>query len=188
MTIKAKAALTLWLTTGALGLTAQESQSTVVAPTAPGPSKTVAMSEGTCAAVAEGDIVTFAWNPAFDNAGGVAGLHDLTLMFLRADQDRIALRQDHGLKLQARPLRALGIPGADTPVTPLPNGYYQLRFRVHASHIAPGDYHLAAAFAEPEVRADYTGSAPQMTNSPARSSFCLSVSPSPRTRGGQQGS
>jgi hypothetical protein len=137
----------------------------------------VALTPGTCARVAEGDIVTLQWDPAFTSADAVTGLQNLTLSFAKAGDGPRSLVAGHGVVLRSMPQR--GRAAADTPIEALGNGYFHLRFRADLKAVSPGEYHLLSANAVARVTPGYQGEVPRMTNSPTSLPFCVEVTSLP---------
>jgi hypothetical protein len=133
-----------------------------------------ALTAGVCADVTDGDILTFEWNPAFDNTSAVSGLREFALRFANASDFGVARRTQTGLLLSAVNRRE----GDLHPFKTLPNGFFQVTFHVHLKQGEAGEYHLVESWATANVEPEYKGKLPAMTNSPTNSPFCLNAIPS----------
>ena len=142
----------------------------------------VSLTPGICPVVADGDIVTLAWNPGFEHE--VAGLQRFELAFAKpAENDRV-LRQGAPLRLIAAPRLHGELPGTvDSEIEPGANGFFLLRLHVQLSALESGEYVLVDAYADARMNPDSQGRGVTMTNSPLRSSFCLNVVAKPGRRG-----
>jgi len=132
------------------------------------PAPAVPLNAGACAPVPASGTVSLDWNPGFDYESAVAGIDRFSLIFTSTAADGVT------------PLRPGG-PGAyavrSMSVTPLTNGYYHIEFQVPRM-LQPGMYRVVDAAVAPHLVSGYQGSAPQMTNSPARIRFCITIVPS----------
>ncbi len=163
-----KSALALSMFWMAAALSSAQGQ---VSPASAG-GKTVALSPGSCASVASGDLITLTWNPGFSPAVS-GGLHGMTLVFAQGGS---ILRKD-GLPRNGFVLWTLAAkpkPGNETPIVALQNGFFLATFRADLGAVRTGQYTLIEATAEPELDSA-AGEPPVMTNSPKNEFFCLEV-------------
>jgi hypothetical protein len=131
-----------------------------------------ALNPGVCQNVADGDIVTLDWNPAFDDMSSVTGLQEMSLRFVKMGDEAVARRTRAGLILTAGRQRPAPV---DEPIVAEPNGYFRIRFQVNLRQSEPGEYRLAEATAEAALPNNFPGRHPRMTNDPVRSAFCFNV-------------
>ena len=130
----------------------------------------VALVSGACPAVRQDGVLSLEWNPGFDPSWGVTGMKAFRLVFQ-------GLREDGVTPIPAARLVLDSFHRGR--MTGIGNGYFHIEARLPPStHLGP--YHLVAAHSSPELLPDYQGEAPQMTVSPARESFCITVVPAPR--------
>lgn len=142
--------------------------------------RVVALSQGSCPAVRDGDVVTLEWNPGFAHPASVLGLAEVTLAFETHDrplgrgvEPLLVLRAIHGHEAGTT---------SDSAVSAGVNGYYTVRFNVTVNAAPPGEYRLKLAQFLPRVGPDTVGPAAEMTNDPANAFFCLNVAPASRSR------
>jgi len=138
--------------------------------------KIVALSPGSCASVADGDIVSLTWNPGFSLA--VSGLQGMTLVFAQPGSER----GKNGIPRDGFVLWTLAAkpkPGMERPIVALQNGYFLTTFRADLATVQPGQYTLVDASAEPELDTHAAGESPVMTNNPKNDFFCLEVTSTP---------
>jgi hypothetical protein len=141
----------------------------------------VALLPGACPTVTDGDIVTLDWNPGFENSFAVAALSGFSLNFVQTGRS-LSRDGSGGLFLRASTARGAAVPDA---IVPMGNGFYRIRMRIDVKSDDAGVYHLARATAEPIAVPGYTGKAPEMTNNPANSSFCLTLTAPAQTQRGR---
>jgi hypothetical protein len=149
---------------------AQAPQTEVASPAIPR-AQPVPLVSGVCPAVRQGGVISFDWNPGFDPSWAVTGMKSFRLIFQHLQQDGVNLNTASRLPLDS-------IPGGR--MTAIGNGYFHIE-----AHVPPfahrGTYHLVAAHSAPELVPDYQGDAPEMTVSPVREHFCITVVvPAPR--------
>lgn len=137
--------------------------------------KTVPLTPGNCAQIADGDSVTLEWNPAFDNPAAVTGLWDMVLTFSRRGEEGGSRRGYAGIVLRAHPHISPDLDPFPDAVVAAPNGFYRIHFRVVTRDLKPGEYQLIDARADAQTPPGYDGKKPEMTNSPLGSAFCLTV-------------
>lgn len=130
----------------------------------------VVLTPGTCPTVQNGDIAVLEWNPAFDSALSLTDVENLRLRFTAPVEQRTS-RAGSVLELRLRPQRS-STP-VETPLEDIHNGYYRMRFRIHAPLLASGEYHLASAAVEPKIAADGSSVPAVMRNDPSHSAFCV---------------
>ncbi len=146
--------------------------------------RVVSLTAGTCPVIADGDIVTLEWNPGFEHE--VTGLQRFELAFAKPGEKDRVLRQGARLRLVAAPRTHGELPGTvDSEIEPSANGFFLLRFHVQLSALESGEYVLVDAHADARTNPDSQGEVVTMTNSPLRSSFCLTVVARPGRRRGQ---
>lgn len=138
------------------------------------PDHVVVLTSDSCAQVAEGDVITFVWNPAFEHSGTVTGLQGFTLVFARRGEEQQAAQGQAVIILSARKTGERAMP-RDSANAPLVNGYYRSTFRPNLHGVAPGEYHLISAQADARVKAGDHDARPELGNSPVRFPFCLNV-------------
>ena len=138
------------------------------------PDHVVSLTSDSCAQVAEGDVITFDWNPAFEHSGRVTGLQGLTLVFAQRGEEEQAMQGRGGIVLSARKTAERAMP-RDSANAPLVNGYYRSTFRPNLHGVEPGEYHLVSAHADARVNAGDNDTRPELGNSPLRLPFCLNV-------------
>jgi hypothetical protein len=148
---------------------AQAPQSEVSAPAVPRVPP-VPLVAGVCPAVSQGGTITFDWNPGFTPSWGVTGMRSFRLIFQGLREDGVTLNPASRLPLDSSPRGR---------ITAIGNGYFHIEARV-PSFTHRGTYHLVAAHSAPELVPDYQGDAPEMTVSPVRESFCITVVPASR--------
>jgi len=141
------------------------------------PDHVVVLTSDSCARVAEGDVITFDWNPAFEHSGRVTGLQGLTMVFARRGEEEQAALGQAGIVLSARKTVERAMP-RDAVNAPLVNGYYRSTFRPNFHGAEPGEYHLVIAQADAQVHAEDYDTRPETGNSPLRFPYCLNVVPS----------
>lgn len=135
-----------------------------------------------CPAVSQGGTIAFDWNPGFDPSWGVTGMRSFRLIFQALREDGVNLNPASRLLLDSDPHGRM---------TAIGNGYFHIEARI-PPFAHRGIYHLVAAHSAPELAPDYQGDAPNMTASPVREYYCITVvprsqpQPSP-DRGGPQG-
>jgi hypothetical protein len=151
-----------------VGALAQAPQSEVAA--AVPLAQPVPLVSGACTAVRQGGVLSLDWNPGFDPSWPVTGLKSFRLIFHHVLEDGVNLNPASRLVLDISPRGRM---------TAMGNGYFHLEARLPSStHL--GTYHLVAAHSSPELLPDYQGEAPEMTVSPMREYFCITVVPAPR--------
>jgi hypothetical protein len=130
----------------------------------------VPLVSGACPAASPGGTIAFDWNPGFEPSWGVTGMRSYRLIFQGLREDGITLNPTSRLPLDSGPRGR---------ITAIGNGYFHLEARVPPfSH--RGTYHLVAAHSAPELLPDYQGDAPEMTVSPVREYYCITVLPASR--------
>ena len=112
--------------------------------------KVVALKPDGCAAVTEGDIVTFEWDPALDHFTGP--LSNFHLVFGKLEDGGIRRRGDR-VTLSAIPTRGQGTPVGEGVSAPR-NGISQMSFRVYLRGASAGEYDLMEAGPKPAPRTD----------------------------------
>jgi hypothetical protein len=148
---------------------AQASQTEIASPAVPR-RRPVPLVAGACTAVRQDGVISFDWNPGFAPSWGVTGIKSFRLVFQQLGEDGVNLNPASRLAVDS-------VPGGR--MTAIGNGYIHIEARLPPStHL--GTYHLVDAHTSPELLPDYQGEAPQMTVSPARESFCITVVPAPR--------
>jgi hypothetical protein len=148
---------------------AQAPQTEVSAPAVPRVPP-VPLVSGACSVVPQGGTIAFDWNPGFDPSWGVTGMKSFRLIFQRLQQDGVNINPASRLVLDSGPRSKMAAIG---------NGYFHIEANV-PPFARRGTYHLAAAHSAPEVVPDYQGAAPEMTVSPAREYYCITVLPASR--------
>jgi hypothetical protein len=145
---------------------AQAPQNEVASPAVP-QRQPVPLVSGACPEVRQGGALALDWNPGFDPSWGVTGMRSFRLVFQHLGADGVHLNPASRLVVDGGRMTAIG------------NGYFHIEARLSLS-THPGTYHLVAAHSSPELLPDYQGESPQMTVSPAREFFCITVVPFPR--------
>jgi hypothetical protein len=148
---------------------AQAPQTEVASPAVSRP-QPVALVSGVCPAVPQGGAISFDWNPGFDPSRGVTGMRSFRLIFQGLREDGISLNPASRLLLDSVPRGR---------ITAIGNGYFHIEARV-PPFAHRGTYHLVAAHSAPELVPDYQGDAPEMTVSPVREYYCITVLPASR--------
>lgn len=148
------------------GALAQTPQTEISAPVVPRVTP-VALVSGACPAVSPGGTIAFDWNPGFDPSGGVTGMTSFQLIFQALREDRVTLNPASRLLLNS---------GPRGKATTIGNGYFHIEARV-SPFAHKGTYHLIAAHSAPELAPDYQGDVPEMTVSPVRESYCITILP-----------
>lgn len=118
-----------------------------------------------CPAVLPGTYISLEWNPGFDHAGVVTGLHMFRATFYR--------KSKNGTLQTYLPLTLGGVQGTFA-ASSNPNGFFKIQLKL-PREIAPGAYYLTEAKGSASTAADYTGAAITMTNSPSTARFCFRV-------------
>lgn len=119
-----------------------------------------------CSVVRAGDKVSLDWNPGFEHSGSVIGLRSFTLIFDTAG----------GAFSHASPRGYQAGPWGSVPnATPIGNGFYHVV--VALPRMAPGTYQLVNARASAQMIQSYNGPPSQMTVSPVRERYCITVAP-----------
>jgi len=125
---------------------------------------------GACPAVPPGGTISFDWNPGFTPSWGVSGMRSFRLIFQSLREDGVNLNPASRLPLDS---------SHHERITAIGNGYFHIE-----AHLPPfahrGTYHLVAAHSAPELVPDYQGDAPEMTVSPVREYYCMTVLPASR--------
>jgi hypothetical protein len=148
---------------------AQAPQTEVSAPAVPRVPP-VPLVAGVCPAVSQGGIIAFDWNPGFAPSWGVTGMRSFRLIFQGLREDGVTLNPASRLLLDS---------GHRGRMTDIGNGYVHIEARLPPmAH--RGTYHLVRAVSSPQLLPDYQGDAPEMTVSPVRESFCVTVVPASR--------
>ena len=148
---------------------AQAPQSELLAPAARR-MPPVPLVTGACSTVSQGDTIAFDWNPGFAPAWGVTGMRSFRLIFQGLREDGVSLNPASRLLLDSGPRGRF---------TAIGNGYFHIEARLPTlAH--RGTYHLVAARSAPELVPDYQGDAPEMTVSPVREYYCITVLPASR--------
>jgi hypothetical protein len=148
---------------------AQAPQTEVASPAVPR-AQPVPLVSGACPAVRQDGVISLDWNPGFDPSWGVTGMKSFRLIFQHLQQDGVNLNPASRLVLDSGPRGRM---------TAIGNGYFHIAARLPSStHL--GTYHLVDAHTSPELLPDYQGEAPNMTVSPVREYFCITVVPASR--------
>lgn len=138
-------------------------------------SRPVPLVSDSCPQVREGDRITLDWNPGFDHAGIVTGLKSFSLVMAGVNENGAIGRQ--------RIVLAAGGRGHSPFASSLGNGYYHIEIPV-PSDLPEGVYRLVDADTDAEAMAGYENEPrPQMTVSPVRERFCITVLPRIRFQG-----
>jgi hypothetical protein len=148
---------------------AQAPQTEVSAPAVPRVPP-VPLVAGVCPAVSQGGTIALDWNPGFAPSWGVTGMRSFRLIFQGLREDGVNLNPASRLPLDSAPRGR---------ITAIGNGYFHIE-----AYIPPfahrGTYHLVAAHSAPELMPGYQGDAPEMTVSPVRDYYCITVVPLPQ--------
>lgn len=145
-------------------------------PSGPAVTKAVALVSDACPAVQPGGRLALDWNPNFDPAGEVSGLHSFELIFRKLDEYGVNV-------LEQGPMFAASTAHTRGAIAPLGNGFYHIELtiprRVHA-----GAFRLVAARATADVYPEYKNSPPWplMTDSPVHTRLCVTVLPPAASR------
>ncbi len=132
----------------------------------------VALVSGACPAVSQGGTIAFDWNPGFAPSWGVTGMRSFRLIFQSLREDGVNLNPASRLQLESAPRGR---------ITAIGNGYFHIEARL-PPFAHRGTYHLVAAHGAPELVPDYQGEAPEMTVSPVREFYCITVVPRSQTQ------
>ena len=125
-----------------------------------------------CPAVSQAGTIALDWNPGFDPSWGVTGMRSFRLIFQQLRDDGVTLNPASRLVLDS---------GPHSRMTAIGNGYFHIEARLPPmTH--PGVYHLVQAHSAPQLLPGYQGEAPQMTVSPVREFYCITVAPRARTQ------
>jgi hypothetical protein len=150
---------------------AQAPQPSATSPFLTAQPRTVALASGSCPVVRSGDKVSLDWNPGFEHPGMVVGLRVFNLSFGRVGSN--------GVTVQQLPSLHLGGLAAGLPIADIGNGYFHIELSIPL-RVAPGEYHLIGATAAAMRSPDYQGTESEMTNSPVREFYCITVVPLPK--------
>ena len=132
-------------------------------------SHTIALVSDSCPQVHGGDHVALDWNPGFDHPGAVTGLRGFSLI--------VARLRDDGTVGKIRTTLSGGGKSHPAVASSLGNGYYHIEIQLPTT-MHEGIYLLVDAEAIPEVLPEYEHEPrPQMTVSPVRERFCITVVP-----------
>jgi len=143
--------------------------------------KVVPLTPGSCAQISYGDVLSFEWNPVFDNPSAGQMVRRFQLDFAKREEMPRLARIGPSLVLEANPKLHGEVPNQPgSEITPTANGYFQFRFHVRLTGVAPGTYYLVGAQSDPVLENGHTGPIPRMTNNPMRYPFCLDVADQPR--------
>ncbi|MDE1156507.1 MAG: hypothetical protein PW735_12370 [Acidobacteriaceae bacterium] len=138
--------------------------------------KAVALTTASCPIVADGDLVTFSWNPVFEHASSVTGVQSFELQFAREQDKAITSRTGAPLILLAAPRVHGEVPSArNKEIEPGTNGVYDLRFHLHLHELAAGEYRLVKATAMAKTDGTFSPDEATMTNSPMQLPYCLTI-------------
>jgi hypothetical protein len=148
---------------------AQAPQSALSAPAVPRVPP-VPLVAGACPAVSPGGTIAFDWNPGFAPSWGVTGMRSFRLIFQGLRQDGVNLNPASRMPLDSSPRGR---------ITAIGNGYFHIEARV-PPFAHRGTYHLVAAHSAPQLVPDYQGDAPEMTVSPVREYYCITILPASR--------
>jgi hypothetical protein len=147
---------------------AQAPQSEVSAPAVP----SVPLVSGACPAVRQGGAISLDWNPGFDPSWAGTGMRSFRLIFQQLQEDGVTLNPASRLVLDSGPRGKM---------TDIGNGYIHIEARL-SPMAHRGTYHLVQAHSSPQLPPDYQGEAPQMTVSPVREFYCITVVPRAQTQ------
>lgn len=136
------------------------------------PTHAIPLVSGACPAVNTGESVSLDWNPGFDPSWEVAGLRVVSLRF--------QMIADNGVSTTPSRISML-LRSSEERISASGNGYFHITIPIPPRTIA-GVYHLIDAHATPRVSQEYQGPPPQMTVSPVRESYCVTVAPRARTQ------
>jgi hypothetical protein len=150
---------------------AQAPQDSAAVPAA-SPLQPVPLVSGACPSVPQGGVISLDWNPGFDPSYPVTGLKFTRLVFQYLREDGVTLNPASRLVLDT---------GHRGMMTAIGNGYFHIESRL-SPMTRPGTYHLVRAQSSPQLLPDYQGDAPQMTVSPVRESYCITVVPRAQTQ------
>jgi hypothetical protein len=123
----------------------------------------VTLTQSACPIVHNGDLLILDWNPGYQPVGSVTGVADFHLLFERPAYVRAGRLEQ---KVDFYTL------GQDPRLTPLPNGFFHFEILVKG-HPVPGEYYVVGARGKPQMKSDYQGYLPTMTNSPAFGNLCI---------------
>lgn len=129
------------------------------------PAHAVPLLSGACPTVGAGESVSLEWNPGFDPSRAVAGLRGVSLRFQVAAEDPVPTTAS---------LRSMLLRSSEERTASNGNGYFHITVPI-PPRTMPGVYHLIDAHATPRVLEEYHGQTPQMTISPVRELYCITV-------------